>query len=216
VLVRQGFLRTSTIRENSLTVTSRLIATDRNQPSSRTPKGSRHVARGPKSRRRDDPGKRNERLPQALKGRRQILGAVAYFRSTLPPSLASRESRNPTVLIWSIPTKSQMPGPGHWSPKNGSQSRRTHLVNSHVVAVASDNVEVRLKRVAIPPYSSGQFLHGRRCNSCNLRRHEKSQSHRTHLVNSHDAVLALMAMSPSPSASVAIPPYSSGQLTQSH
>jgi hypothetical protein len=65
------------------------------------------------------------------------------------------KSRNPIVLIWSVPTVSLLQGNAVNGDVQKSQSHRTHLVNSHGcywLRVVGESLVV-----AIPPSPSGQF-----------------------------------------------------------
>jgi hypothetical protein len=121
-------------------------------------------------------------------------------------SAANTRRRNPTVLLWSIPTSSTTkPKP---TDSSVSQSNRTHLINSH----RGDHRlwQGRFWRVAIPPYSSGQCPPGLAMGKVGTHDNSAmSQSHRTHLVNAHGGVLP-----PDQGygrGEVAIPQYSSSQ-----
>jgi hypothetical protein len=67
--------------------------------------------------------------------------------------LSTARSRNPTVLLWSIPTWKSAREEQRKS--DWSQSHHTPLVNSHIDR--ENTVSSALRGVAIPPYSSGQF-----------------------------------------------------------
>jgi len=144
-------------------------------------------------------------IPPYSSGQFPLFVMLPWLTGRMP----TPSGRNPTVLIWSVPTAFSFCRGKPQSPFTRSQSHRTHLVSSHTwhnytplpftdrrsrnptvliwsVPTQAEGQErgVEIRAVAIPPYSSGQFPRG------NHPRHDRSvrrsQSHRTHLVSSHN------------------------------